>query len=177
MKTDETIIIRPAIFDDLPEVARINVAAWRDAYVDKVPQAYLDGLQVVDKLAQWQDRFLSNTEGEQHLDLAFVDGELVGFIAYGRGRDEGAEGCGEIYAAYLLKDAWGAGIGFALFQRAKEIFLKNGFSEAYLWVLIENYHAIAAYQKWGGIPDPNTVKEIVIHGQAIQEIAVKFPQL
>lgn len=170
-------LIRKATFDDLTDVAIINVAAWQDAYIGLVPQTYLDNLSVPEKIAQWQERFLNTDEGEQHLDLAFIDHKLIGFIAYGRGRDEGAEGCGEIYAAYLLKDYWGTGVGYALFQTAKKNWIKDGFSEAYLWVLMENYRAIAAYQKWGGIPDPATVKEIIIHDQRIEEIAVKFPQL
>jgi GNAT superfamily N-acetyltransferase len=177
MDVDLHLIIRKSTFDDLPDVARINVAAWQDAYIGQVPQNYLDSLDVSEKLAQWEERFVSNAEGEQHLDLAFVNGELVGFIAYGRGRDEGAEGCGEIYAAYLLKDYWGRGIGYRLFQTAKDALIRNGYSEAYLWVLMENYHAISAYQKWGGIPDPLSVKEITINDKRIEEIAVKFPQL
>lgn len=170
-------LIRPATFDDLPKVAEVNVAAWREAYVGLVPQIYLDNLDVSEKLGQWQERFASNAEDDQHLDLAFIDDQLIGFIGYGRGRDEGAENCGEIYAAYLLKDYWGMGIGYALFQTAKENWIKNRFSEAYLWVLMENYRAIAAYQKWGGIPDPRSVKEIAIYGQRILDIAVKFPKL
>lgn len=175
--TSNPVLIRLATYDDLPEVARINVAAWQDAYIGQVPQAYLDSLSVSQKLAEWQDRFKANVGSQNRLELAFLDDELVGFIAYGFGRDEGAEGCGEIFAAYLLKEYWGTGIGYALFQSAKDTMISRGVSEAYLWVLMENYRAIAAYQKWGGIPDPASVKEITIYNQRILEIAVKFPQL
>jgi ribosomal protein S18 acetylase RimI-like enzyme len=177
MKPEFDIQVRSATYDDLPEVVSVNVAAWREAYVGQVPQDYLDNLDVSQKLKEWQDRFVGNADGEQHLDLAFINKEMVGFIAYGRGRDEGAELSAEIYAAYLIKDYWGQGVGYSLFQIAKKTMIKNGYSEAYLWVLMENYRAISAYQKWGGIPYPLSVKEIVIYGRSIQEIAVKFPKL
>lgn len=177
MKPEFDIEVRSATYDDLPEVVRVNIAAWRDAYIGQVPQDYLDNLDFSQKLKEWQDRFASNADGEQHLDLVFINNEMVGFIAYGRGRDEGTEGCAEIYAAYLLKDYWGMGVGYTLFQTAKKAMIKNGYTEAYLWVLMENYRAISAYQKWSGIPDPLSVKEIVIYDRQIQEIAVKFPQL
>lgn len=177
MKPEFDIQVRPATFNDLPEVVRVNIAAWRDAYVGQVPQDYLDNLDVSQKLKEWQDRFADNAGGDKHLELAFINNKMVGFIAYGPGRDEGAEGCGEIYAAYLLKDCWGTGVGYTLFKSAKGNMIKHGYSEAYLWVLLENYHAISAYQKWGGIPDPLSVKEIVIYDRQIQEIAVKFPKL
>src|SRR3989338_5348897 len=107
MKPEFDIEVRSATYDDLPDVVRVNIAAWRDAYIGQVPHDYLDNLDFSQKLKEWQDRFVDNADGEQHLDLAFLKNELIGFIAYGRGRDEGAEGGAEVYAAYLLKDYWG----------------------------------------------------------------------
>lgn len=177
MDTEFNLTIRAATFDDLQDLAVIHVRAWQEAYIGQVPQIYLDHLSVAEKLEQWQERFTSESDRVRYLDLAFANDKMVGFIAYGSGRDEGAEACGEIYAAYLLKEYWGTGVGYAMFQRAKESWRKHGFSEAYLWVLMENYRAINAYQKWGGIPDRGTVKEITIYNKLIEEIAVKFPQL
>ena len=97
--------ISSASYSDMPEVARIHVAAWKQAYVGQVPQAYLDNLDVVRRLRRWQEQF-SNREVTGLL-IASVNNTATGFICFGRGRDRDRQDWGEIYAIYVLEPSWG----------------------------------------------------------------------
>ena len=46
-----------ASYDDLPDVAGIHVASWKEAYVGQAPQTYLDNLDVTRRLRGWQEQF------------------------------------------------------------------------------------------------------------------------
>lgn len=172
----DNILIRPATFDDLPDVAEIHVASWRYAYAGIVPQTFLDSLDVSNRLKNWIENFEGKAKEDSSLCLAFIDGKPVGFISYGRGRDAGMEHHGEIYAAYLISEAQGKAVGYKMFQTAKEKLIEDGFTDAYLWVLADNTRAMKAYQRWGGVMmDGIPSKEITIHEKLLSEIAIKFP--
>ena len=164
--------IRSATFDDLADVAAIHVSAWQQAYIGQVPQDYLDGLDIKTRQKKWEELFNKQTAENKDLYLALQDGKVVGFIAFGPSRDDSAQG--EIYAVYLLQEAWGSGAGYALFKTAARILLKNGYDGAHLWVLDTNQRAIQSYAKWGGIVDQRLVKNDDIGGQTIKEIAITF---
>lgn len=99
--------IGPAAADDLPQIAAIHVKCWQETYVDQVPQAHLDSLNVRSHLGKWQEFFAR--ENDAKLVVARVDGTLAGFISFGRARDPDPKVDAEIYAIYLLKRYWGAG--------------------------------------------------------------------
>ena len=164
--------ISPASYEDLREVARIHVAAWKQAYVGQVPQAYLDHLDAAERLRRWQEQF-PNREFLGLL-IASADSTAAGFICFGRGREPDRQDWGETYAIYVLESNWGRGIGYRLHKEACAELRKEGFLRLYLWVLETNHRAISAYQRWGGMLERDRLKEHVIGGQPVQEVAIVF---
>jgi len=90
--------ISAASYDDLPDVAQLHVASWKQTYVGQVPQAYLDNLDVSARLRAWQEQFPNRDVSG--LLVARVNNKTAGFVCFGRGRDEDRQDCGEIYAIY-----------------------------------------------------------------------------
>lgn len=164
--------ISSASYSDMPEVARIHVAAWKQAYVGQVPQAYLDNLDVVRRLRRWQEQF-SNREVTGLL-IASVNNTATGFICFGRGRDRDRQDWGEIYAIYVLEPSWGRGLGYQLHKQACAELKHDGFVRAYLWVLNTNHRAIAAYERWGGSIESDRIKDDEIGGQSVKEVSIVF---
>jgi GNAT superfamily N-acetyltransferase len=164
--------IAAASYDDLPEVAQIHVASWKHAYIGQVPQPYLDSLDVTRRLWGWQAQFPNRDVSG--LLVARLDGAAAGFVCFGPARDQDRQDWGEIYAVYVLKEHWGRGIGHTLYRNAYAGLRDKGFKRAYLWVLDTNHHAIAAYQRWGGLVEKDRLKDHMIGGQPVKEISVRF---
>jgi GNAT superfamily N-acetyltransferase len=161
-----------ATYDDLPDVAQIHVASWKQAYIGQVPQAHLDNLSPASRLRAWQEQF-SNRDISGLL-IAKLDDTVAGFVCFGPARDQDRQDWGEIYAVYVLKEHWGSGIGYTLYRNASAGLRDKGFKRAYLWVLDTNHHAIAAYQRWGGLVERDRLKDHMIGGQPVKEISVRF---
>lgn len=168
------VSITEASFEDLPDVARIHVESWREAYKGLVSQAYLDGMNASARQKKWEDLFRRNAAEDKSLHVARDGSEVVGFISFGRGRDARKVGFGEIYAVYLVKRCWGFGFGHALFGSAVRQLQREGMARVYLWVLDSNVRAIASYQKWGGRVEEDMILHGNIGGQEITEIMMNF---
>ena len=164
--------IASASYEDLPEVARIHVAAWKQAYVGQVPQSHLDSLDVAQRLQRWREQFPNRVLSG--LSIASVKGKAAGFICFGHGREQERQDWGEIYAIYVMKPYWGCGVGYQLHRTASVEFKRNGFAREYLWVLDTNHRAIAAYERWGGMLERDRFKDHEIGGQPVKEVSVVF---
>lgn len=164
--------IRAATFEDLGDVAALHVKVWQQAYIGQVPQPYLDSLDVTARKKKWEALFQGETAEDNNLYLAIQNGTPVGFVSFGRSRDDVTQG--EIYAIYVLEEAWGSGAGYALFKKTTQTLQEAGYQTAHLWVLDTNEKAIQSYKKWGGVADMTSVKEADIGGRPIKEIAILF---
>jgi len=174
IKGSHSVEIRNCEFNDIPDIAHIHVLSWKDTYRGLVPQDYLDGLSIEAREKGWESIFRDETSEDSNVLMAYVNNLPAGFISFGQARDATMKGRGEIYAIYLLKEFWSKGIGFLLFERARETLLKEGFSECYLWVLDTNKNAIDSYSRWGGTLDGALSKNENIGSQPIREIVVRF---
>jgi GNAT superfamily N-acetyltransferase len=161
-----------ASYDDLPEVAQIHVASWKQTYVGQVPQAYLDNLDVARRLRLWQEQFPNRDISD--LLIAKVNNTAAGFVCFGCARDKDRQDCGEIYAIYVLKEHLGRGIGYGLHKSACAELRDKGLERVYLWVLDTNHQAISAYKRWGGVVERDRIKDHVIGNQPVKEISVLF---
>jgi ribosomal protein S18 acetylase RimI-like enzyme len=139
-------MIRRANLSDIPALARVQVASWQAAYRHLLPEEVLDTLAVEQFEANWQ----SNFRDAHRVNLVVeFEGEVSGFIAFGRSHDEDAtEQTGEIYALYLLPALWGARYGRQLWEEASQS-LSAQFSASTLWVLQDNTRARKFYERMG----------------------------
>ena len=138
-------MVRPARPEDAEGIARVHVATWRAAYAHAVPTETLAGVDVGERTELWK-RFLP---GPNAIFVGEVDGEVRGFISVGESRDE--PGVGELFAIYVLPEAWGGGLGTGLIERGEEELRARGFTAAVLNVLADNPRARRFYERQGWV--------------------------
>jgi ribosomal protein S18 acetylase RimI-like enzyme len=150
------VAVRPASPEDLPAVARVRAASWREAYAGLVPDDELERMGEPASLETWAARMAaSSASGGSGTLVALVDGRIVGFSAYGDERSDlvpAVGGRGEIYALYVHPDAWGAGAGHALMTATIAALRARGHDALSLWVLEENARGVAFYRRQGCAP-------------------------
>lgn len=158
---------REATFDDLPAIARVNVAAWQAAYAGLMPDEFLSGMKAESLLPRWQQWFTT-------FPLMLVvesHGEIAGYCIYGKSRDaEAAPGTGEIIAINIHPGSWREGLGTALFDEALARLHALGFSEATLWVLGGNDRARRFYEARGWRTDGAEKQDSALTGSPIHEV-------
>ena len=116
---------------------------WQAAYRHAFPQEVLDSLSVEERETPWRQRL----EESYAVWVTEADGGIVGFAAAGPSRTE--EGAGELYAIYVLPEAWGSGAASELMVAAKDWFAQEGYATAMLWVLADNPRARRFYEREG----------------------------
>jgi ribosomal protein S18 acetylase RimI-like enzyme len=163
----QTITIRDARSEDAVAVAGVHVRSWQVAYRGLLPDDYLDALQASDRAARY-------TFGDRRPDrpatiVAITDEAVRGFATTGPSRDDDGSSAGELYSIYVDPGSWGRGIGRALIAEARSRLSEQGFTEAVLWVLAGNEHAMRFYRADGWQPDGDTRKD-VIWGVSVDEV-------
>lgn len=140
-------MIRRALPDDVPALAAVHVACWREAYTGLMSEETIAAMTVERRVAMWTE-VLANPERE--VFVVELDGGLAGFVCIGPGREVGAPG--EVYALYLLRKAQGRGLGRALMDTAFAALKARGWWPMGLWVLETNERAKGFYAAAGGTP-------------------------
>jgi ribosomal protein S18 acetylase RimI-like enzyme len=149
MMAPEDVTIRPATTTDAEAIARVDVASWRGAYSEILPDSYLASLDVDERAGLW--RTAVTARGTSVL-VAEDETGPVGFTSVGPSRDEDAEpGDREIYAIYLHPRAWGTGVARDLMRTVLGS-LSPG-TAVTLWILEENERAQHFYRRHGFQPD------------------------
>jgi GNAT superfamily N-acetyltransferase len=131
---------RPA---DARAIADVHVRTWQAAYRHAFPREVLDSLSVEERATSWRQR----VEEGYAVWVAEASGRIVGFAAAGPSRTE--EDAGELYAIYVLPDAWGGGAASELMAAAKHWLAQEGYATAMLWVLADNPRARRFYEREG----------------------------
>lgn len=144
---------RRATPDDARAIAEVEVASWRAAYRDLMPEGYLAALSVEAKTPVWAADIAKHGDtGRKRVWVAEVDGEVKGFSL--AGIPSGSEtGTGLLYLLYFLPEAWGQGFAGPLMERVMDDFRDQGVREAQLWVLEQNYRARRFYGRLGWAAD------------------------
>lgn len=93
----------------------------------------------------WRE-IIEKPPAASHLLVAEQGGRAVGFASLGRAFTD--DSLGELYAIYVLPEAWGAGAGPALMKESLAR-LARDFDEAILWVLEDNPRARTFYEREG----------------------------
>ncbi len=138
-------MIRPARPEDAEAIARVGVETWRAAYGHAVPAETLARVDVGERAEMWK-RFLA---GANATFVGELDGEIRGFVNVGESRDD--PGVGELFAIYVLPEAWGTGLATALIERGEEELRARGFTAATLNVLADNPRARRFYERQGWV--------------------------
>jgi phosphoribosylanthranilate isomerase len=140
------IRLRRATPADAEALARVHVQAWRETYTGQVPDTVLSELDAAGRAAVWREAVGRATQ----VQLAVLDGEIVGFGASRPQPDPSLPFAGEISAIYVLRRAQGAGVGRMLMAAMARDLLERGLRSASLWVLETNAGAQRFYHVLGG---------------------------
>jgi ribosomal protein S18 acetylase RimI-like enzyme len=144
------IILKPAAEEDARAIAEINVAGWRAAFRGVMPDAVLDGLSVDKREAELRKIVSPSAAPTARTEVAWENGEIVGFVVFGASRDEDAPaGTGEIYAIYVRERCWGRGIGRLLLDGARASLAADGSASLTLWTLARVERTIRFYRSSG----------------------------
>lgn len=163
------MLIRPAVREDAPDLARVHVASWRAAYRGIMPDAVLDELSEEAFEARWRQ---SVEQAQRSTLVGEVGGQVIGFASTGPSRDADAVPLhtGELYGLYLDPRVWGQGMGRALCNAALQKLLVDEFVEATLWVLEANVRARSFYEQLGFHLEPGLRKALKREGAVLPEV-------
>lgn len=163
--------IMRAIAEDAHDIAQVHVLAWQAAYEGIVPSEHLAAQSVAKREAIWKD---SIAKGMPEILVAKTEGQLVGWVAFARSRDENVGSqVAEIWAIYVAPLHWSRGVGRLLWMRARAWLAEQGFKSISVWVLADNARAIRFYRAAGFIADPSGKKEVTMAGKSLQEVRYK----
>ena len=159
--------IRTATIEDAPAIARIHVSSWQEAYRGVVPDEHLRNLSVEARRSMWH---ASITKGSPSVLVAHEAGEIVGWIAFDRCRDEGSStDAAEVWTIYVSPEPWGKGVGRELMRQALDELRRRGFTSVSLWVLAKNESGRRFYES-GGFSLDTPTKTVDVGGLPLEEV-------
>lgn len=133
--------VRPAAQSDVTAISCVYSAAWKAAYCGIVPDDFLDSLTM--------ETCAPGTINPDDTMVCETEKGIIGVVSFGRRRDGGDDGCGEIYSLYVMPEHWRTGAGSALLRAAAAKMRVQGYTSVFLWTLTENLRAIAFYERTG----------------------------
>ncbi len=145
------LLIRTAASADVPEIARIHVASWRDAYRGAIPDAVIDARTVEGAIEMWQAN-LAKFPGNLTIAQA-PDARIAGFSC--AGPITNAERSGpyefEVYALHVRPDMRRHGVGAALLRDAMRRALDDlHLRSMIVWTLEDLRLSCRFYEREGG---------------------------
>jgi ribosomal protein S18 acetylase RimI-like enzyme len=155
------VAVRNASPEDAAAIADIQIRTWQVAYAHVFPGSSLAALSNTHERRSrfWRER-IEEPRKRDHILVAGFGAEPSGFASLGGSRVD--ESLGEVYAIYVLPEAWGGGVGRALMATALEHLGADGFPEAMLWVLEDNPRARAFYERSGWSLDDAARDEVFL---------------
>ncbi len=147
--------VRAAAPADAEAVAQVQTLGWQQGYAGLLPDDYLATLSLAAAEQRWRSQLVHAERTTDEL-VALVGGQVVGMAVVGPSTDpdrppDGSRG--ELFALYVRREHWGAGVGHALHQRSLARLGERGFDQAGLWVLRGNERAAAFYRRHGWLAD------------------------
>ena len=129
-------------------IAALHAESWRRTYRGMMPDAFLDGPILSNRLEAWQAR-LDDDRPEQWICLALDACYLVGFICVLAQEDETWGAC--VDNLHVVTNFHRKGIGAGLMLQAGEwLSRKYAQSGVYLWAMEANEPARRFYERLGG---------------------------
>jgi GNAT superfamily N-acetyltransferase len=166
---------------DVPDLARVHLAAWLDAYRGVCDRAWLDSLAVEMFQGYHRPKLTPGPDPREPFLVAERDERIVGFARAGPTRDKSPTGdplpegfasrwsC-ELYAIYVDPAHQRHGIGRRLFLHVVRRLHELGHRSMCLWVLSGNAKARRFYERAGGVALPD-VAPITLGNRAYEQTA------
>jgi GNAT superfamily N-acetyltransferase len=146
--------IRRARLEDAAAIAAVHVRTWQSAYEHVFGAERLAG---IDPAAREGGARRFATDPDSDTFVAEAEGRIVGFVGTGVAEDEGE--ARELFAIYVLPEAWGSTAGSGLMQAAVDAMRGRGATAAILWVLEDNPRARRFYEREGWVEDGSAESE------------------
>lgn len=145
--------VRNVLSTDALALATVHVASWKAAYRGLLPDEYLEGLRVADRLSHWED-LVTSEQPDRSILLAVVDEkqQIRGFSGAGPTNDAELD-TAELNRIYLEPAAWGKGLGRLLIRTTRERLWTMGYVKVLLWVHSGNVRARRFYEADGWMDD------------------------
>lgn len=142
-------VLRLATNADVPQIARVFIAAWRAVYPGIVDARVLDALDE-GEIAAWIQG-LMRSPNQATVVATSRDDQVVGFVRFGEDPEDARRG--QIFSLYVAPEEARHGVGRALLSRALAALAEHGARLVTLWVFEANAAAIAFYRSLGFAPD------------------------
>ncbi len=126
--------------DEIDGKGYVHYKSWQETYVGLIDAEYLRNITEEKCKAmahKWTDNILVAKDGDK----------VIGFVAYGKYRDDTLSDCGEVFAIYVLADYQGKKVGYELMNAAFEKLA--AYDKIAVWVLKGNEQAIKFYERYG----------------------------
>jgi L-amino acid N-acyltransferase YncA len=162
--------VRAARPDDVPEIARIQVATWQTAYAALLPAPVLAAATPERAEAEWAAA-VSDPPTPRHRVLVALDLQwTVGFVAFGPSEQDTAETHVGVIHTLLVEPRWGRrGHGSRLLAAAVDHMRGDGIDTAQAWVLQGDTASTAFYESAGWERD-GAVRTLVDGDRAVREV-------
>jgi len=160
--------VQVATSEDCRAIAEVHVESWQHAYRSILPEQYLASLSVAEREAMWRRTV---ERQPSHLLVARSAGQVVGFVAFGASRDDGAPNDrAEIWAIYVKAAFWSTGAGRMLWLEAQQRIVAEGYKSVSLWVIAGNERAVRFYERAGFVVEPESRKSFELGGATLEEL-------
>jgi GNAT superfamily N-acetyltransferase len=175
-----SIDFRPAVTSDATGISKVQVEAWRDAYVGILPDQSLIDMNPGKAAPRWMRIIVQMSDARQFC-VAEYEGKVVGFCHGGPQRRaldptrRRRQGAAEIYALYVDPNFQGFGIGSALMLWVAQHLREVGFRSLALSMLSGNRIARRFYEHLGGISGEES--RSVVMGIPTSEILYRWPNI
>ena len=145
---------------DADAIANLHIESWRSAYRGLLPDAFLDGPVVDDRVTLWRDRLNTDAPDRQLVLTAVSDDMLTGFVCV---LLDAEPVLGPLFDNLHVKPALkGTGIGSLLFRAAREwVDQRAPAQPMHLWVLEGNLPARRFYDRHGGEVAEHRIRQVV----------------
>lgn len=142
------MLVRDAIPNDVPSVAKIHMDVWKDTYEGIVPSEVLSERNYEELEDSWLDRIFDDPDTKEIMLVAEnEDGEVVGFIVASTDGQDSYESM--IKSIYVNEEYQRQGIGTMLFQAAIERLVEENINNLIVWTYKDNKNR-KFYEKMGG---------------------------
>lgn len=165
--------ILPAEQADAAAIAMLHVESWRSAYRGLLPDAFLDGPIVEDRMRLWRDRLNGGAPDRQLVLKALSEDALIGFVCVLADNDP-------LYGPrldnlHVKPTRKRGGIGSRLFRAAYDWVGRDVPGRPmHLWVIEGNVPARRFYDRLGGVLSERRMLEVV-PGILVPELRYVWP--